>query len=63
MYYSAIGMLALLILLIENQDIFLNRGDVLENPAWMVYRKFLFAVVAYYIMDIFWGLIEAQTRA
>lgn len=52
MYYSAIGMLALLILLIENQDIFLNRGDVLENPAWMVYRKFLFAVVAYYIMDL-----------
>ncbi len=60
MYYSAIGTLALLILLIENQDIFLNRGDVLENSAWMIYRKFLFAVVAYYITDIFWGLIEAS---
>lgn len=53
-------MLALLILLIENQDVFLNRGDTLENPAWMVYGKFLFAVVAYYITDIFWGLIEAH---
>lgn len=45
-------MLALLILLIENRDVFLNRGDTLENPAWMVYRKFLFAVVAYYITDV-----------
>ena len=45
-------MLALLILLIENRDVFLNRGDTLENPVWMVYRKFLFAVVAYYITDV-----------
>ena len=60
MYYSAIGVLALLVLLIENQDVFLNRGDTFGSSAWMVYRRFLFAVTAYYVTDILWGFFESR---
>ena len=57
MYYSVIGLLALLTLLMENQDILLNRECAFDKPAWKVYRKFLFAVMVYYITDILWGFI------
>ena len=59
MYYSAIGILAAMILVIENHDILLNRNRTFEQPAWMVYRKFLFAILAYYASDILWGVFEA----
>ena len=52
MYYSVISLLALLTLLMENQDILLNRECAFDKPAWKVYRKFLFAVMVYYITDI-----------
>lgn len=57
-YYSAIGALALLILLIENQDILLNRNKSFNLPAWNVYRKYLFVIIAYYLTDIAWGILE-----
>ena len=60
MYYSAIGLLAVLILLIENQDVILNQEGAFEKPAWRVYRRFLFAVLAYYILDIFWGVVGSM---
>ena len=58
MYYSAIGLLAIMILLIENHDILLDFKASFEKPAWKVYRWFLFAVLAYYITDVLWGLLE-----
>ncbi len=60
MYYSAIGLLAAVILLIENQDILLNRNKAFEKPAWKVYRTFLYTVLVYYVTDILWGIIEAN---
>ena len=60
MDYSAISILALLILLIENQDILRSRNESFNVPAWKVYRKFLFAVVAYYVTDIAWGILESN---
>ena len=51
MYYSAIGLLAVLILLIENQDVIRNLEGAFEKPAWRVYRRFLFAVLTYHILD------------
>ncbi len=63
MYYSAIGLLAVLILLIENQDILLKRNDSFNKPAWQVYRCFLFSVLGYYITDILWGIIEDRKMA
>ena len=41
MYYSAIGILALLVLVIENLDILLGLDVGFDKPAWKVYRKFL----------------------
>ncbi|MCR5331380.1 MAG: diguanylate cyclase [Lachnospiraceae bacterium] len=63
MYYSAIGILALLILLIENQDILLNRNNVAKISTWKVYRGFLYAVIVYYVTDILWGLLEHFKKA
>ena len=57
MYYSAIGVLAALVLFIVNWDILFG-GEHLDKPAWEVYRKFLFAVLIYYVTDILWGILE-----
>ena len=58
MYYSAISMLALLILVIENHDVFLQRKGAFARPVWGVYRKFLLSVSVYYVTDILWGILE-----
>ena len=60
MYYSAIGTLAVLVLLIVNWDILYKFRISYDKPAWNVYRGFLFAVLAYYITDILWGILESQ---
>ena len=57
MYYSAIGLLAILILFIVNWDI-LYDARIYEKAAWNVYRRFLFAVLAYYVTDVLWGILE-----
>ncbi len=54
------GLLAALILLIENQDILFDRKGAFTLPAWRVYRKFLFAVLIYYATDILWGILESR---
>ena len=58
MYYSAIGVLAILILFIVNRDILLDRKLSVERPAWKMYRRFLFTVLAYYVTDVLWGAFE-----
>ena len=63
MYYSAIGFLAVLILLIENHDIMLNRKGDFSQPSWKIYRSFLFSVLVYFITDILWGVIEEYKMA
>lgn len=60
MYYSAIGLLAAIILLIENRDIFLNLNNAFAKPAWRAYRRFLIAVLVYYLSDILWGILESS---
>lgn len=59
MYYSAIGILALLVLVIENLDILLGLDVGFDKPAWKVYRRFLLSILVYYITDILWGILEA----
>lgn len=63
MYYSAIGLLAALVLIIVNQDILISPKASFEKPAWKVYRKFLLAVLAYYFTDIVWGILESKKLA
>ena len=60
MYYSTIGLLAVLILFIVNWDILHGFKVSYDKPAWNVYRGFLFAVLVYYITDILWGILESQ---
>lgn len=63
MYYSTIGVLAILILSIDNYDILLKCGSSLKIQARKVYREFLFAVLGYYITDVLWGILESQKMA
>ena len=60
MYYSAICVLAAVILLIENQDILFHKVDALEKRAWKIYRSFLIAIFVYYIADIIWGILKSK---
>ena len=60
MYYSAIGLLAALILIIENQDILFKRSDAFNQKTWTVYRRFLISVLIFYATDILWGVIESH---
>lgn len=60
MYYSAMGLLAALVLLVENQDVLFSRRDGFGTPAWKSYRGFLIAVLVYYASDIAWGILESQ---
>ena len=60
MYYSVIGLLAILILIIVNWDILHGFKVSYDKPAWNVYRRFLFVVMAYYITDILWGILEEK---
>ncbi len=63
MYYAGIGMLAIALLLIVNHDILLSRTEDFKKPAWKIYRRFLFAVLAYYVTDVLWGTLEANKLA
>ena len=57
MYYSAIGLLAIFVLLIVNWDI-LREPPVNDKPAWKVYRGFLGTILFYCCTDVLWGLME-----
>ncbi|MBR5768783.1 MAG: diguanylate cyclase [Clostridia bacterium] len=57
MYYSLIGVLALLILLITNHDVLFRRG-IRQRPVLTIYRRFLLSVIAYYVTDILWGAFD-----
>ena len=57
MYYSTIGLLAALILCIVNWDI-LRNAELYGKPAWNVYKRFLFSILAYDVIDTLWGFLE-----
>ena len=56
MTYSIIGILAAVILIINNRDVFLKSGELTDIQK--KYRLFLMGVMAYYITDLLWGLLE-----
>lgn len=63
MYYSAIGSIAILVLLIENTDVLTGRISRANTPAGRTYRLFLFSVLFYYVTDVLWGVIESRKIA
>ena len=58
LYYSVIGILALLVLVVENQDTLFKSGRSDKKPSCDVYRWFLMTVAVYYVSDILWGIFE-----
>ena len=63
MYYCAIDILAIAILLIENFDIFTKRGADFSNPKWSAFRNFLISVLAFYGTDVLWSVFEMRKLA
>ena len=63
MFYSAIGILAVLILLVENSDAMFKRSAVFKRPEWNNYRQFLFTVLLFYATDILWGALNSLKLA
>lgn len=63
MYYSTIGLLAILVLLVENQDVLFTLREGFDTPTWKAYRRFLFAILVYYATDITWGILESNKLA
>ena len=58
MYYSLIGLLALIILIITGYDILIIKKSHAPSDAVKAYRLFLFVKIFYYLTDIFWGVFE-----
>ena len=58
MYYAAIDLIAILVLIIQNRNIIIDHNKSFEVDTWKIYRRFLFAVLAYYVIDLLWGIIE-----
>lgn len=56
MYYSSIGIIAALTLLIVNYDFLLKKSAKLSHPSQIAYKRFLILVLCYYIIDICWGI-------
>ena len=58
MTYSIIGILAAMVLLISNRDIFWKGGVKEEGQTGKCYRLFLVGALAYLITDALWGILE-----
>lgn len=57
-YYSIIGILAIIIHGIFNFDIFKTNNDK-RDTSFQIYRRFSIAVFAFYIVDALWGILDA----
>ena len=60
MTYSIIGILGLLVLLISHRDILWQGRNPGRQKHQRYYRCSLFGVMAYYITDFLWGILEEQ---
>ena len=59
MTYSIIGILAAIILLIINKDVLWWHNDEPISRTRSAYRRFLLAVLCYYVTDALWGILDA----
>ena len=55
MYYSSIGILALLILFINNYVILIRVAEKSLDPAHKAYKNFLVSIASFYIIDFLWS--------
>lgn len=57
MTYSIIGLLAAIVLIITNRDVFwISKGSTVTKTQ-RLYRRFLFGVLTYYLTDGLWGVL------
>ena len=59
MTYSIIGVLATILLLITNWELFWNAGNKALTGTPRGYRNFLFGALAYLITDMLWGVLAS----
>ncbi len=55
MYYSSIGIIALIVLCIINVEALRKVEKTSENNLRLKYRQYLIALIVFFISDIFWG--------
>ena len=60
MTYSIIGILAAIILVIINRDVLWKADGEALTSTQKSYRAFLFGVMAYYITDMLWGILDSH---
>ena len=60
MTYSIIGILAAIILVIINRDVLWKADGEALSSTQKSYRYFLYGVMAYYITDLLWGILESH---
>lgn len=58
MYYSLVGILALILLFIVNYGIFFRRADQQSMRALRPYRFFLYCIALFFVADILWGIFD-----
>ena len=58
--YSIIGILASILLLIINQDVFLNHNGHTRTKTMRTYRLFLVGVLVYLVTDLLWGILDSN---
>ena len=60
MTYSIIGILAIILLLIINQDFFWNNDGHNLTKTMRTYRLFLIGVMVYLVTDLLWGILNSN---
>ena len=58
LYYSLIGILALIIMFISNYDIIFRNKTVDNSLISRAYRNFLFSITAFFVIDVLWGIFD-----
>ena len=58
MTYSIIGLLAAIILIITNRDVFWTPKGISLSKTQRLYRLFLLSVLVFYITDGLWGVLD-----
>ena len=60
MYYSSIGIISIIVLVIVNFEALRNVEGPLKSEIRTKYRCFLFSLIAYFISDALWGIFNEQ---
>lgn len=60
MYYASVGINALIVMTIVNNEALRKVAKTSENNARLKYRQYLFALIAFFMADILWGFFYEQ---